>query len=185
MNIVLFKLEKMSVKENRWKVFLFFVLSVVLMENSWFGQSHLENTTNGLRMIDMNFHNSPDQIIQYLKDLGTNGRSAYQILLGLDYVLILSFGLLQCTLLLGLLRGINVGGKLKYIIMLPILRGLFDVIETTSMLINTSLYNVKIESLLRVASFSTTAKWVFLWATLFGIAILLIANIIQKIKGDN
>lgn len=181
---VISKLEKISVKRNRLKICLFFLLSIILMENSWFGQQNLEHITNGLRMIDMNFFNSADQIFKYLGNLGIQGRRAYKLLLAMDYIMIASFGLLQCSLLLALLRRIKANDTWKLIVLLPVLRGFFDLIETTLMLINTSLFNLRIEVLLKIVSFSTSAKWIFLWVTLLAIGILLIVNVIKKIKGD-
>ena len=174
--------DRFSTKEHSRKVIIFFVISVVIMENRWFGQSHLKELTGGVGMIDMNFANSVTQIISYLTELGQQGRDAYLVLLGLDFLIIASFGLLQISFMFRLLKGLQLDYPLKWCVIFPLARGLFDVIETVSMAMNVMSFPGQISATLYLAACATPLKWVSLWITVAVLIVLLLANAVSKIR---
>lgn len=171
-----------SQKAFRLAMLLFFI-STFLINNPWFGQKHLVEATNGLGMIDMNMVNTSDGILSHLKDFGTLGRSIYQRLLLLDYVLIITLGAFQTISILRLLN--NVSPKLEWLIIFPIARGIFDGVENILLYISAGLYPSFNMWLLKLASGFIFLKWVAFGITiviLLGLAIINLYQILIRRK---
>ena len=174
--------DRFSTTQSSKKILIFFFASVVVIENHWFGQSHFKELTGGLDMLDMNFSNTVAQTINYLTMLGHQGRDAYLVLLGLDFLIIASFGLLQISFMLRLLKGLQCDYPLKWCVMFPLARGLFDVIETVCMIVNVISFPGQISATLYLAACATPLKWVSLWMTVAMLVIFLLANTANKIR---
>ncbi len=174
--------DRFSTKEHSRKVIIFFFISIVIMENDWFGQARLKELTGGVGMLDMNFANTVAQTINYLTMIGQQGRDAYLLLLGLDFLIIASFGLLQISFMLRLLNGLQLDYPLKWCVMFPLARGLFDVIETVSMIVNVISFPGQISTMLYLAVCATPLKWVSLWMTIAMLIALMLANAVSKIR---
>lgn len=175
-------IKKLAEKKNNRKVSLFFICTIVLMENKWFGQEYFKSITNGLNMIDMSFFNRPSQISSYLATIGGIGREAYLLLLALDFLLVISFFLLQSTMIIRLLKKWESGDKLKWLWLLPFGRGIFDVIENICMICNTLIFPHKFNLCLSLASIATVIKWVFFWITIIVLITLIIVNLVSFVK---
>jgi len=174
--------DRFSTTQSSRKIIIFFFASVVLIENRWFGQAHLRELTGGVGMLDMNFANTVAQTINYLTMLGHQGRDAYLVLLGLDFLIIASFGLLQISFMLRLLKGLQLDYPLKWCVIFPLARGMFDVIETVSMIVNVISFPGQIPVTLYLAACATPLKWVSLWMTVAMLVIFLLANAVSKIR---
>ena len=174
--------DRFSTKEHSRKVIIFFFISVVIMENRWFGQSHFKELTGGLDMLDMNFANTVTQTINYLTMIGQQGRDAYLLLLGLDFLIIASFGLLQISFMLRLLKGLQRDYPLKWCIIFPLARGGFDIVETVSMMMNVINFPGQIPVTLYLAACATPLKWISLWITVALLVAFLLANIAQNVR---
>lgn len=174
--------DRFSTKQCSRKIIMFFFVSVCLIENRWFGQSHLKELTGGIGMLDMNFANSVTQTINYLTMLGQQGRNAYLVLLVLDFFIIASFGLLQISFMLRLLKGLQLDYPLKWCVIFPLARGLFDVIETVCMIVNVISFPGQISATLYLAACATPLKWMSLWMTVAMLVIFLFANVASKIR---
>ncbi|GAK50916.1 hypothetical protein U14_02158 [Candidatus Moduliflexus flocculans] len=174
--------DRFGTKECSRKIIFFFVVSVCLIENPWFGQAHLKELTGGVGMLDMNFANTVTQTNNYLTMLGQQGRDVYLLLLGLDFLIIASFGLLQISFMLRLLKGLQLDYPLKWCVMFPLARGLFDVIETVSMIANVISFPGQISATLYLAVCATPLKWISLWMTLAALLAFMLANAASKIR---
>lgn len=174
--------DRFSTKQSSKKILIFFFGSVVVMENHWFGQSHFKELTGGLDMLDMNFSNTVAQTINYLTMIGQQGRDAYLLLLILDFLIIASFGLLQISFMLRLLKGLQLDYPLKWCVIFPLARGMFDVIETASMIVNVLGFPGQIPVTLYLAACATPLKWMSLWITVVLLVVFLLANAASKIR---
>lgn len=170
-----------SKKYFKW-VFVLFILSIILIENKWFGQAHFKEVSGGLQMIDMNFYNSAETIDQYLTTLGEKGRSAYQLLLYLDFGLIATLFLFLSTKIYRLLDKTGLLQKFNWLLLLPFARSVFDIIETSAMLANTTIFPNDWLPLLYLAEISTPLKWGFLFATVIASLSLMIFNLVNQLK---
>ena len=173
---------RFGTKQSSKKIIAFFFASVFLIENRWFGQAHLKELTGGTGMLDMNFANTVAQTINYLTMIGQEGRNAYFLLLVLDFLIIASFGLLQISFMLRLLNGLQRDYPLKWCVIFPLARGIFDVIETASMMVNVINFPEQIPVTLYLAACATPLKWISLWMTVTILIVLLLANIASKIR---
>lgn len=175
-------IKALSHKKHNWWITGGFLLSVVLIKNSFFGQTYFHNLT-GASMIDMSFINTKLDIVKYLSSIGHEGREAYIILLILDFILIITFFLLQSTLIARQLGSIKKDHLLRSIIYVPAARGILDVMENCAMLINTINYPSANNLILLLAGIFTFLKWVtfiFLIAILLTLITLSIANQIKN-----
>lgn len=110
--------KKLSEKKYFKWVMFGFISSVILIENQWFGQEYLRKITGGVGMIDMNFFNSPGDIFNYLTGIGVAGRNVYLRLLGLDFLLIISFFIFTAVIIYRLINSINLSGNYTWLIFL-------------------------------------------------------------------
>jgi hypothetical protein len=133
-------------------------------------------------MIDMNMVNSATDIISFLEQIGMAGRHSYRVLLCLDYVLISTLLLLSTTMLFRLILANKLSTGFDWLILLPLGRGLFDVLETSSMLANVSTYPGLLQPLLWLVVFSTPAKWAFFYANIAAVIILAALLIVTKLR---
>lgn len=168
-------------KYNKY-VNMAFMGTMILMSNGRFGQKYFATITNGLKMIDMNFYNSFSEIESYLMVLGAKGRSSYLLLLNLDLLLVVTFFLLQATLIIKLLNSMKVSEKYQWLIVLPLARSVMDFIENIAMMINTAGFPAKSAPAIAIASFATPVKWILLWMTLSVIVVLIIRKVTIGIK---
>lgn len=169
--------KKLTTKKfNKW-VRMAFIGSIFLIENKWFGQEYFRQLTGGYSMVDMNMFNTTESITNYLHVIGETGRSAYLILLGMDFILVITFFLLQTTLIEKLLKGLKASHFLRLLILFPLGRGIMDIIENITMVINTTIYPEAIPSILLLSAISTFIKWVCLWGTVVILVILIVLNV--------
>lgn len=163
-------------------LFLCLVASVFLLQNPWFGQEHLKNLTGGYNMIDMQFYNSPEEIRHYLDALQQEGRSAYRLLLGFDFFFILSLMGVVEVLLYKLSTRSGLKRTFTLVRWLPLGGACFDLLETSSMLVNSSIYPGNFTPSIYMSTFSTPLKWGFMAATLVSVTILLLLNLPHRIQ---
>jgi hypothetical protein len=167
-------------KYFKWWAFVF-IISTILIENPWFGQEYLRKITGGVGMIDMNLFNSPGDIIHYLTSIGEDGRNAYLRLLGLDFLLIISFFIFTAIIIYRLINCISLSGNYIWLILFPLFRAVFDCLETITMVLNTLLYPNSIAPIIYLASAATSLKWLFFAATAITLIGLLLIYFGQKI----
>lgn len=180
MRLLLIITEKISQRKIFPWVIILFLGSVILIENPWIGQPSLARVTDGLQMIDMNYYNSPASITQYLRDLGSVGRSIYLRLLLFDNLLIIMLAAFSAGLIYRLVKANAVYKKWIWLILLPFYRGLWDFLETGAMMINVAIFPKSFMLTIYTAVISTPLKWLFFCATMLSILILWILYLIRN-----
>lgn len=175
-------IKKLSEKKYNKFVIIGFFISVFLIENSFFGKGYLENIVANFKMADMNFFNSVDSLIHYLESLGEVGRRGYLTLLSFDFILIVSFFLLQATLIIKLLRGLDQVEKFKWLIVIPFLRSVFDFIETVSLFTATKKFPDPAIIALKISCIATPMKWISMFTGLTLLVTLILINLLRIIQ---
>jgi len=168
--------------KNGWVMLMFFA-SMFLIENPWFGKGHFKEVTDGTGMLDMNFMNTPGEILNHLQIIGETGREAYLILLLLDFIIIVSFFLLQSTFIVRLLKKASLNYLFEWLMILPITRAVCDVVENVAMMANTNLFPEVMAPLLTLTTVATITKWISFWgiiATLLSLMLLNLYRVLRK-----
>lgn len=168
----------LSQKAYNKYVIMAFIGTMFIMENNFFGKMYIQKNIPDFEMIDMNFYNSINGIVQYLIELGTFGRNSYLTLLWIDLLLAVTFFLLQATLLTRLLHAI---GKrdFQWIIVLPLLRSIADLFENISLMIAIINFTAPVTWVLHIARIATPIKWIFMYITIPILLLLIVLNIMK------
>lgn len=131
------------------------------------------------QMPDMKFHYSVEEITQSFEQIGMGGRAIYQKYLLLDFVFILCFAIVMLTItdlvFTGMVRNL--------LFIVCILRGLFDVLENSFLLLVLKNYPTINKQLIVTSSYFTTCKFIMLYIWIFAMAIMIGLSIIFKVQG--
>jgi len=163
-------------------IMAFFFSSMFLIENKWFGKGHLNAITGNAGMLDMNFFNSPAEIFNYLQLIGEPGREAYLLLLLLDFCVIAALFLLQSTFIIRFLRRLSLYESYEWLLVLPLIRAVADIVETVVMIVNTSIYPTVFKPLMMITSSATVVKWISFWVVIGVMLSLLALNLIKMLR---
>lgn len=151
---------------------LFLVLFIFLIKD---GKGHL----------DMRFGYSPDDAYKIMGGLGISGRHSYLSYLGLDFgiIVFLSITLLLVTAFLLKKLGMNEKWTLSYL--LPLARGVFDILENIFIMMILLNYPKRLKGIAEVASIMTQLKWTSMIITMAFIIILAVRVLLKRIKRKN
>jgi len=177
--------KELSKKAYNKYIMFSFMGTMFLMENGIFGKGYFKKVKPDFEMIDMNFFNSPEEILYYLINLGKFGRSNYFYLLVIDLILLVVLCVLQSTLIMKLLKGIARREQFQWLVTLPFLRSGADLFETLSYMILVKKFPETSNFALYTGSIFTTIKWVFMAATLLALVILIFINIRNTLRERN
>lgn len=157
-----------------------FVICIVIMYTTDIGHMGLQRYDASAQLFDMSFeHYEIEDISGTFEKLGIEGRGLYQNYWMLDYFFIVCFGVVMVTIA-NLITSKGVVRKL--LIVVTILRAIFDLVENTSLFYLSIIYPRGNELLGTTASWATTFKFItlYLWTT--GVVVILIYLVIQKMR---
>lgn len=149
-------------------VILVFILTLLIMRGN---ESKFLTYSEGANMLDMRFGYEIDDVYQMFRILGTEGRSLYIRLLCIDFLFIVSFALVQNYLLKRIMGKAVLNSKWHFLLSLSYLRGLFDVVENSLILIMLINFPIEFLRLVKASSFATSLKFIFLGLWLIAIPI--------------
>lgn len=156
--------------------FLIFVLPAQAADAA--SQSGSENSP------DTSFFYSPNDLYQMAQDYGESGRQAYirarwtfDLIFPLVYTSFLAFGI---SWFVGRLQGW--APAWKFTNLLPVLGGVFDLLENTATSLAMAAYPARPGGILFAASLFTPVKWILVSGSFLPYFLFLIAWIIQKIR---
>lgn len=137
------------------------------------------------RSPDTSFLYSPDDLYQMAEDYGENGRRAYirarwtfDLVFPLVYTAFLTFGISWFVQRLS-----GWGEAWKLTALLPLLGGIFDLLENSATSLAMAAYPARPGWILLSASIFTPVKWVFVSASFIPYFIFALAWLVQKIQG--
>lgn len=173
-------------KSKKWipiVIVLLFGISFYFVEFSSYSSSEIAKYNNGYGTFDMKTYDA-EQVNQVLSNMKPKGFTVYRQYFVCDYVFILTFGALQLYLTYIVFTWVK-SKKVKGIMYaIPILRGIFDFVENTLLLLVLKHFPGAINSLVKVSNLATQGK---LWCIRIWCATLLIgiAGMIYSKKIDN
>lgn len=162
-------------------IFIAFIGTFYWVEFSKYSSQELTCYNDGYGTFDMKNYDNHD-VYNVLNNMEPKGFEIYNKYLIGDYLFVISFGALQVIISLFIFNWLEKGVIKKCIISLPILRGIFDVVENTMLFMIINGYPERYKSLV---SISATATWLKLFIIkIWCVAILigLFIKIILKIR---
>ena len=104
----------------------------------------------------------PENVYRWLDGIGSSGRQAYLMNLLLDFLFILVFMVLLSLIIAYLVEKSGLGKQLGLVIILPVLRGILDIVENCFMLKILSDYPNKLPAIVSISSMVTVSKFIVL-----------------------
>ena len=143
--------------------------------------------SGGLAILDMQTSFSPDDAYELFTALGSAGRQAYLILhLVPDMIFPIGYALTFAFISAWfLVRLLPLDHRLQWLIMIPLISGLADVIENLSLVICNLAYPSRIDWLVRLANLSTKIKFGLLPIGLVFLIIIVVVWFIRKRPTSN
>mgnify|MGYP005606737891 FL=1 len=142
---------------TRIGIALLFFISLYFVEAGFCGSSVVAKYNNGFGTLDMKKYNVLS-VQNVLSTMGQEGIAVYKLYYLMDYIFILFFGLFQIMLIHDV-YSFNENRMVKaFIIGIPILRGLCDMIENTILLRTLFTFPKVNEIAISISSFFTQMK---------------------------
>ena len=138
----------------------------------------------GLGSPDLLFFYSSEKLYEMASSYGELGRNAYiETRFQFDLVWPVVYTLFLATSISWSCSHItNVQSKLRYCNLLPIVAVVFDLLENISVSIVMYQFPVKTALFSNIASYSTTLKWIFVYASFLALAISMVVFLWVSIK---
>lgn len=155
--------------------------AIILMEYSPWGSHALEQYNSGYGTFDMKSYNT-ETVYRVLNGMEPEGFTVYRLYFILDFLFIIGFGIFQLRVLSFVLRNFRDNVLVKFILWIPVARGIFDAIENILILVLLAAYPIEMPTLVRVASIATflKLKCITIWSVCIMLGI--IANIAAQGK---
>jgi hypothetical protein len=126
-----------------------------------FSTPTIEEHSGGIPILDMRMSYTPEEVYQLFSALGIAGRQAYRtlhlvpdILFPISYALLFAF-----TVAWFLVRLLPLDHPLQWLILIPLISGLADILENLSLVVSGLAYPNRIDWLAQVASLLTKIKF--------------------------
>lgn len=153
-----------------------FLLCLLIMYTTNHGPRGIQKCDPSFRLPDMRFHYSGKALKPVLERIGEEGRKAYKRYLLLDFIFISCFLITMLTIT----NAGSASDPLRILLIITaIMRAVLDVMENTLLLHMLNQYPKFNEKAAAICSWSTTLKFIMLYAWLF---LLVMQFILQRIK---
>jgi hypothetical protein len=134
-------------------------------------------------ILDVHFGFTTDYVQQFFTSIETEGRKAYLLSTGLvDTPYAMIYGFVYAIILIFIIKNKMYSGRLRYLILLPFLISLFDLVENTGIIYLVSTYPESNDMVVSIASFANQLKWIFAGITLFTLFVILVIPKSNKIN---
>ena len=116
-----------------------------------------------------------------MTNLGESGREAYLLLSVLDFIIIISFALLQIMLIYKLSRALKFSNVnvVIYLLSLPIARSLFDMVENLAFIHTTITFPAVNQYIIQIACVFKGLKWLVFSSTAFIVVGMLLVILLK------
>ena len=132
---------------------------------------------------DLQFGISKEFLISTFSLMQQQGRNAYiNFALYIDNFYAVLYGFTYAILLLYLLKKNAILLKYKFVVFLPFLISLFDLSENVGFISLAKNYPNLPDNLILFSSISNKLKWIFAGITIFSLLLIVISNLMLKIK---
>lgn len=140
---------------------------------------------DGKGYLDMRFGYSPDDTYKIIGGLDTSGRRSYLSFLGLDFGIIVFLSITLLLVIALLLKKLGMDEKWALSYLLPLARGVFDILENIFIMIILLNYPERLNGIAEVGSIMTQLKWISMIITMVFIIFLAVRVLLKPIKRKN
>jgi len=166
------KIERLAGRKYVIPLVILLVLILSVMQVGPYSLAKLTEASDGVGMLDMKFGYSQNLVYRMMENLGAVGRQLYMRILCIDFLFVIVFMLLQAILISVLLPAAKIGANRNALILLPLFRGAFDILENALLLAILTGYPSRNATLIGAAGLMTILKWVVFIATIVVIVVL-------------
>jgi len=152
-----------------------------------FSTPTIEEHSGGVPILDMRMSYTPEEVYQLFSALGITGRQAYRTLLLVpDMLFPISYSLLFAfTVAWFLVRLLPLEHPLQWLILIPLISGLADILENLSLVVSGLVYPNRIDWLAQVASLLTKIKFGLMPIGLVFLIIIVVMWFVRKRPASN
>ena len=152
-----------------------------------FSTPTIEEHSGGIPILDMRMSYTPEEAYQLFSALGIAGRQAYRTLhLVPDMLFPISYALLFAfTVAWFLVRLLPLEHPLQWLILIPLISGLADILENLSLVVSGLVYPNRIDWLVQVASLLTKIKFGLMPIGLVFLIIIVVMWFVRKRPASN
>ena len=152
-----------------------------------FSTPTIEEHSGGVPILDMRMSYTPEEAYQLFSALGIAGRQAYRTLhLVPDILFPISYSLLFAfTVAWFLVRLLPLEHPLQWLILIPLISGLADILENLSLVVSGLVYPNRIDWLAQVASLLTKIKFGLMPIGLVFLIIIVVMWFVRKRPASN
>ncbi len=158
---------------GRMFIILFFLVSLMVMK---IYENIFQTYSNGAGTLDMRLSYNGSDIYQLFESLGTGGRKVYIQIWCVDAVFIVCFALIQNYLIKWIMGKEMLNSKWRFVLSVPYLRALFDLVEDIMLFILLINFPSKFIRLGKISGVITSIKFVWLGIWCFSIPILILSR---------
>jgi hypothetical protein len=152
-----------------------------------FSTPTIEEHSGGVPILDMRMSYTPEEVYQLFSALGIAGRQAYRtlhlvpdILFPISYALLFAF-----TVAWFLVRLLPLEHPLQWLILIPLISGLADILENLSLVVSGLVYPNRMDWLAQVASLLTKIKFGLMPIGLVFLIIIVVMWFVRKRPASN
>ncbi len=138
-------------------ILILFSITFYLVEFSPWSSTALKEYNNGYGTFDMKAYNS-NIVYEVIQQMQPKGMEIYKSYLICDYLFVLSFGALQIILILSAYKWTKRKMLISFAVLIPVLRGIFDLIENTIFMSVLTSYPDRLDGLINIAKLVTQMK---------------------------
>ena len=157
-------------------LFLSSLFLIICLNSSFFGQLDLDLSLT----LDSDFNYTADDFSQNIEKLGDDGRREYLQYHLVDYLFITQYTLFLTISIILLLRSISNLKRFQFLLLFPLLAGLFDLLEGVLIDISLLMFPTSVYSFALFSTLFTKLKFVFLFFSLILILCMSLFSLIQK-----
>ena len=152
-----------------------------------FSTPTIEEHSGGVPILDMRMSYTPEEAYQLFSALGIAGRQAYRTLhLVPDILFPISYSLLFAfTVAWFLVRLLPLEHPLQWLILIPLISGLADILENLSLVVSGLVYPNRMDWLAQVASLLTKIKFGLMPIGLVFLIIIVVMWFVRKRPASN
>ena len=179
--------------KTSWLAILGLLAATILMlflmngTNLPFSNPTIEEHSGGVPILDMRMSYTPEEVFQLFSALGIAGRQAYRTLhLVPDMLFPISYALLFAFISAWfLVRLLPLEHPLQWLILIPLISGLADILENLSLVVSGLVYPNRIDWLAQVASLLTKIKFGLMPIGLVFLIIIVVMWFVRKRPASN
>lgn len=162
-------------------IVVLFIVSLYFVEAGFCGSGVVAEYNNGFGTLDMKKYNV-QSVYTALSPMSEEGLNVYRMYYVMDYIFIVFFGLLQVVVTLDIYSFSDNMILKRVFVAVPILRGLFDIVENTILLTTVNSFPSVNETAITISSYFTQAKLISIRVWIGIVLLGIVWRLIRRFK---